>query len=68
MKQGWTMLNSLHYGNRLRIDFSKTPKEIEIPNLLQLQQNSYDQFLMIDKKDRSKSIIEKTFQKCFSHT
>jgi len=59
------MLNSLHYGNRLRIDFSKTPKEIEIPNLLQLQQNSYNQFLMIDEKDRSKSIIEKTFKSAF---
>jgi len=59
------MLNSLHYGNRLRIDFSKTPKEIEIPNLLQLQQNSYNQFLMIDEKDRSKSIIEKTFKAAF---
>ena len=59
------MLNSLHSGNRLRIDFSKTPKEIEIPNLLQLQQSSYDQFLMAYAKDRSQSIIEKTFKSAF---
>ncbi len=59
------MLNSLFHGNRLRIDFSKTKKKIEIPNLLQLQQNSYDQFLMLNAKDRAKSIIEKTFKKAF---
>ena len=59
------MLNSLHSGNRLRIDYSKTPREIEIPNLLQLQQNSYDQFLMAYAKDRSQSIIEKTFKSAF---
>ena len=29
------MLNSLYSGNRLRIDFSKVPKEIDVPNLLQ---------------------------------
>jgi len=36
------MLNSLHSGNRLRVDFSKTPREIEIPNLLQLQQTTLE--------------------------
>ncbi len=59
------MLNSLHSGNRLRIDYSKTPREIEVPNLLQLQQSSYDNFLMADAKDRSQSIIEKTFRSAF---
>ena len=59
------MLNSLHSGNRLRIDYSKTPREIEIPNLLQLQQSSYDHFLMAYSKDRSNSIIEKTFKAAF---
>ena len=44
------MLNSLKSGNRLRVDFSKTPQKIDVPNLLQLQQNSYDTFLMLDKK------------------
>ncbi len=59
------MLNSLHSGNRLRIDYSKTPREIEIPNLLQLQQSSCDNFLMANAKDRSASIIEKTFRSAF---
>jgi len=59
------MLNSLHSGNRLRVDFSKTERKIEIPNLLQLQQKSYENFLMLDAKDRSQSIIEKIFRSSF---
>jgi len=59
------MLNSLHSGNRLRVDFSKTPRKIEIPNLLQLQQDSYDNFLMVNEKDRKNSIIEKVFRSSF---
>ena len=59
------MLNTLYSGNRLRVDFSKTPQAIEVPNLLQLQQNSYNTFLMLDAKDRSASGIEKVFQSAF---
>nr|MBL0721103.1 DNA-directed RNA polymerase subunit beta [Sulfurovaceae bacterium] len=59
------MLNSLHSGNRLRVDFSKTPREIEIPNLLQLQQKSYENFLMLGEKDRKNSTIEKVFRSSF---
>jgi len=59
------MLNSLKSGNRLRIDFSKKPQEIEIPNLLQLQQTSYDTFLMIGQKDRTNAGIEKVFKTIF---
>ncbi|MCK4442646.1 MAG: hypothetical protein KAU90_11625, partial [Sulfurovaceae bacterium] len=59
------MLNSLHSGNRLRVDFSKTPRQIAVPNLLQLQQKSYDDFLMIDAKDRRESTIEKVFRSVF---
>jgi len=59
------MLNTLYSGNRLRVDFSKTPQEIEVPNLLQLQQSSYDTFLMLDAKDRTASGIEKVFQSAF---
>jgi len=59
------MLNTLYSGNRLRVDFSKTPQEIEVPNLLQLQQSSYDTFLMLNAKDRSTSGIEKVFQSVF---
>ncbi len=59
------MLDSLHSGNRLRVDFTKTPKVIEIPNLLQLQQQSYGNFLMLDQRDRRNSIIEKVFRSSF---
>jgi DNA-directed RNA polymerase subunit beta len=59
------MLNSLKSGNRLRVDFSKNPQNIEIPNLLQLQQSSYENFLMIGKEDRSQSGIEKVFKSIF---
>jgi len=59
------MLNTLYSGNRLRVDFAKTPQQIEVPNLLQLQQNSYDNFLMLDGADRSKSGIENVFQSVF---
>jgi DNA-directed RNA polymerase subunit beta len=59
------MLNTLHSGNRLRVDFSKTKQQIEVPNLLQLQQSSYENFLMLDGKERSKSGIEKVFQSVF---
>ena len=59
------MLNSLHSGNRLRVDFSKTPREIEIPNLLQLQQKSYENFLMLGERDRKNSTIEKVFRSSF---
>jgi DNA-directed RNA polymerase subunit beta len=59
------MLNTLHSGNRLRVDFSKTPQQIEVPNLLQLQQSSYNSFLMLEEKDRTASGIEKVFQSVF---
>ncbi len=59
------MLNSLYSGNRLRVDFAKTPQQIEIPNLLQLQQSSYDNFLMINDKNRDASGIEKVFSSAF---
>ncbi len=59
------MLNSLKSGNRLRIDFGKNPQRIEIPNLLQLQQSSYENFLMVGHKDRSEAGIEKVFKSSF---
>jgi DNA-directed RNA polymerase subunit beta len=59
------MLNTLYSGNRLRVDYSKTPQQIEVPNLLQLQQSSYDKFLMLEDKDRTESGIESVFQSVF---
>ncbi len=59
------MLNTLYSGNRLRVDFSKTPQQIEVPNLLQVQQSSYNNFLMLDDKDRASSGIENVFESVF---
>ncbi|MCK5294490.1 MAG: DNA-directed RNA polymerase subunit beta, partial [Arcobacteraceae bacterium] len=59
------MLNSLKSGNRLRVDFAKNPQNIEIPNLLKLQQNSYKNFLMVGEEDRSEAGIEKVFKSIF---
>ncbi len=58
------MLNSLRSGNRLRVDFSKNPKQIDVPNLLQLQQKSYEEFLRIDSNAKE-SGIEKVFNSIF---
>ncbi|MDR0747799.1 MAG: DNA-directed RNA polymerase subunit beta [Helicobacteraceae bacterium] len=59
------MLNSLKSGKRLRVDFSKFPQLLPIPNLLQLQQNSYDDFLMIGSEKRENSGIERVFRSIF---
>jgi len=59
------MLNSLKSGNRLRVDFAKNPQKINIPNLLQLQQQSYKNFLMVGEEDRSGAGIEKVFKTIF---
>ncbi len=58
------MLNSLRSGNRLRVDFAKNPKHIEIPNLLQLQQKSYELFLNVGGNAKN-SGIEKVFTSIF---
>ncbi|MGP1485351.1 MAG: DNA-directed RNA polymerase subunit beta [Campylobacter sp.] len=58
------MLNSLYSGNRLRVDFSNVAKEIDVPNLLQLQKKSFDQFLNIDQS-QGESGIEKVFKSIF---
>jgi len=58
------MLNSLRSGNRLRVDFAKKQKHIEIPNLLQLQQKSYEHFLNVGQDARD-SGIEKVFMSIF---
>ena len=57
------MLNSLYSGNRLRVDFSKAKKEIEIPNLLQLQKKSFNSFLYRDENNESG--IEKALKSIF---
>ncbi len=59
------MLNSLNSGNRLRVDFAKNPQLIEVPNLLQLQQSSYESFLNINSKDKTPSGVERVIQSVF---
>ncbi|PAF46796.1 DNA-directed RNA polymerase subunit beta/beta' [Helicobacter sp. 12S02634-8] len=49
--------------NRLRIDFTKLPQSLEVPNLLLLQRDSYDSFL--SSKDDRESGIEKVFKSIF---
>jgi len=46
------------------VDFSKVPKDIEIPNLLQLQKKSFDHFLNLDNSG-GESGIEKVFKAIF---
>ncbi len=58
------MLNSLKSGNRLRVNFAKKQKYIEIPNLLQLQQKSYEHFLNVGGSGHD-SGIEKVFTSIF---
>ena len=57
------MPKTLKSGNRLRVDFTKIPQDVTIPNLLQLQRNSYDSFLMPSANEESG--IEKVFRSIF---
>lgn len=50
-------------GNRMRLDFIKSKEELPIPDLLQLQRNSYDKFVSIDNPE--KSGIDKIFRSVF---
>ena len=58
------MLNNLKSGNRLRVDFSKVPRKIDVPNLLQVQQKSYEHFLNVGNPE-AESGIEKVFKSIF---
>lgn len=56
-------LHSIQSGNRLRLGFSDAQDGLEIPDLLQLQRNSYDSFVNIQNPDDSG--ISKVFQSVF---
>jgi len=60
------MLNQIKSANRLRLDFSKIPQILDIPNLLHLQQNSFQDF--INLKEPEKSGIHKVFKSMFPIT
>ncbi len=57
------MSNNIQAGNRLRVDFSKIQKNIDVPNLLQLQKKSFEYFLNVNNSDNSG--IEKVFKSIF---
>lgn len=49
--------------SRLRVDFTKNPQNLDVPNLLLLQRGSYDSFLSTDSSGESG--IEKVFRTIF---
>jgi len=56
--------------NRKRLDFSKIPATIKIPNLIEVQKRSYDRFLQMDKlpSERDDAGLQAVFQSVFPIT
>ncbi len=61
------MPNSNKNGARKRLDFSKIPATIEIPNLIEVQKRSYDRFLQMDRlpSERDDAGLQAVFQSVF---
>ena len=57
------MLAEIKTKNRLRVDFTQSSQNLKIPNLLLLQRDSYDSFLM--PKDGKESGIDSVFRSIF---
>jgi DNA-directed RNA polymerase subunit beta len=55
---------------RKRLDFSKIPATIQIPNLIEVQKRSYDRFLQMDKlpSERDDAGLQAVFQSVFPIT
>src|SRR5436305_7264901 len=55
---------------RSRLDFSKIPATIQIPNLIEVQKRSYDRFLQMDRlpSERDDAVIQAVFQSVFPIT
>jgi DNA-directed RNA polymerase subunit beta len=55
---------------RYRLDFSKIPVSLQIPNLIEVQKRSYDRFLQMDKlpSERDDSGLQSVFQSVFPIT
>jgi DNA-directed RNA polymerase subunit beta len=55
---------------RSRLDFSKIPATIKIPNLIEVQKRSYDRFLQMDKlpSERDDAGLQAVFQSVFPIT
>src|SRR5215510_3608822 len=56
--------------SRYRLDFSKIPATLQIPNLIEVQKRSYDRFLQMDKlpSERDDSGLQAVFQSVFPIT
>ncbi len=56
--------------SRHRLDFSKIPATLQIPNLIEVQKRSYDRFLQMDKlpSERDDSGLQSVFQSVFPIT
>lgn len=55
---------------RNRLDFSKIPATIQIPNLIEVQKRSYDRFLQMDRlpSERDETGLQSVFQSVFPIT
>src|SRR5437868_9837276 len=55
---------------RHRLDFSKIPATIQIPNLIEVQKRSYDRFLQMDRlpSEREDNGLQAVFQSVFPIT
>src|SRR5258708_34151959 len=53
--------------SRTRLDFSKIPATLKIPNLIEVQKRSYDRFLQMDKlpSERADSGLQAVFPAVF---
>ena len=54
---------------RSRLDFSKIPTAIQIPNLIEVQRRSYERFLQMDKlpNEREDNGLQSVFHLRLSH-
>src|SRR4249919_2522294 len=61
------MQNLVHGGTRERVDFSKINTSIPIPNLIEVQKNSYEKFLQIDllPSERDDAGLQSVFTSVF---
>jgi len=61
------MPNIKRHTSRERLDFSKIPATIQIPNLIEVQKRSYDRFLQMDRlpSERDDAGLQAVFQSVF---
>src|SRR5919109_1108053 len=64
------MPNQTKIATRQRLDFSKIPATIQIPNLIEVQKRSYDRFLQMDRlpSERDETGLQSVFQSVFPIT